>query len=284
MSPLTKMLIVLQLVFSLVTSVVLTLYVSKQQNYKETVVNEVSARIAAQAMATAAQAKVATLEQQLSGMQSTLNQVQSGRATEQQAAAAAAAKADADLLAARSQISQLSNQNTSLTAANAAAAASVAVKDTELGVLRPQVADYMAKNADLYRAKNEADNQLRAAEMAIKKLQEQLVQGTTGGGATAAEGSTGAQVTSLSNAASNARVNAKISRIANGAGGTLVQMPLGTRDGVQVNTRVFIYRGATYIADAVVQRVTPDESVAQILNPRPGVNVQEGDMVSTIGR
>ena len=60
------------------------------------------------------------------------------------------------------------------------------------------------------------------------------------------------QVVALS--ASNqtrAPINAKISNIAQSAGRTLIELPLGTRDGIQNGTKLMIYRNTGYVGEAV---------------------------------
>jgi len=69
------------------------------------------------------------------------------------------------------------------------------------------------------------------------------------------------------------------------SGRTRVELPLGSRDGISENTPLFIYRGQTgYVADAVVERVTPTASVAVVTKTREGQTVQTGDTISTIGK
>ncbi len=51
---------------------------------------------------------------------------------------------------------------------------------------------------------------------------------------------------------------------------------------MKVNTRFTIYRNNGYIGDAVVQKVFPDNSVAQVTAVKPGESVKAGDL-ATIG-
>jgi len=97
----------------------------------------------------------------------------------------------------------------------------------------------------------------------------------------------GGQVQMLTSGNTNsaaAQVNAAISNVGNDKGRTLIEFPLGTRDGIQQNTRLFIYRGNNYVADATVERTTPDTSVAVVVTPKGGQSVQKGDIVSTLGQ
>jgi hypothetical protein len=77
-------------------------------------------------------------------------------------------------------------------------------------------------------------------------------------------------------------INGKISDVKPTVGRTLIELPLGTRDGVRKDTRFMIYRGNTYVADAVVVgNPEPDKSVAAVdaNSVKAGETVQKGDMV-----
>jgi len=153
--------------------------------------------------------------------------------------------------------------------------------DKELADLRPENASLIQKNAELNRVNNELSTQQRFAEQAIRKLQEQIAQAPTSGpGASAPAEGNGNQVAALSSAAGGA-INGKITQVSQSAGHTLVEMPLGDRDGIKVNTRFTIYRNNGYVGDAIVQKVFPDTSVAEVTVIKPGDNVKQGDLVTT---
>jgi hypothetical protein len=65
------------------------------------------------------------------------------------------------------------------------------------------------------------------------------------------------------------------------AGSTLIEMPLGARDGVRKGTQFTVSRGGSFIADAVVETVTPDASVAATKNVKSGETVKVGDIVTS---
>jgi uncharacterized protein YlxW (UPF0749 family) len=278
------MFIVLQLVFALAVSVLLVLMVSKSENYKSQVestniknVAMAATNLKSETEKTAAQAKLSDVQAQLNAATNKLN-------TATADAAAAASKAETANLELQNQIVALRSQITSLNAAISTATSSIAAKDKELDTLRPQVADLTTKYNEIYRAKNEADNQLRATEQAIRKLQEIIAQAPAGGAGSAAPTGGQVQVLSASSVAAAGKVNGRISNFSTSLGKTLIEMPLGTRDGIQVGTKVFVYRATGYVGDATVTRVTPDQSVATIDSTKPGETVQMGDLVSTTGQ
>jgi hypothetical protein len=293
MSPLTKMLVVLQLVFSLVLSVAIVLMVSKQEPYKSELDSANSARLALTVTVTSAQQKQQAAEQSAAAERAnnqTLTERNKQLAEEKNIAQA---KFDSDSLDLKADIARLTAQNSALQTSNATATQTIGALNAELSDLRPKVADYTNKYNEIYRAKNESDNQLRAAEQAIRKLQEQLqaalsspaATGAAGGAAAMAGPGTEGQVQVLSNAPSAAGpINGKVGKIQEVRGIMLFEVPMGARDGVREGTKLFVYRGNAYVADAEITRVTPDVSVAKITKAKVGESVKEGDMVSTIGQ
>jgi hypothetical protein len=271
LSALTKMFIVLQLVFALVCAVLLVLFVSKTENYKAAVEAERVKSVGLQASYANELREKTAAEGEKTRWQKlyndTLNELTKVRAD----AAAASASQDAALQDVKNQLAAATAQIQTLIAANDTSAATVAANNAELAKLRPQVAELTEKYNQIYRAKNEADNQLKAAELAIRKLQELLAQAPTAG-APAPIGS-GGQIQTLAPVSPAAgQVNGRISDVAQAQGRTLIEMPLGERDGIKVGTKMYVYRATGYVGDATVERVSPDQSV------------KIGDLVSTVGQ
>ena len=79
-------------------------------------------------------------------------------------------------------------------------------------------------------------------------------------------------------------MNTQISDVASANGRTLIEMPLGTCDGIQVGTKVYVYRSNGYVGDATVQTVSQAQSVAVVMSTKAGETVQKGDLVSTTGQ
>ncbi len=282
MSALTKMFVVLQLVFSLFLAVLLTLMVSKQQNYRDVATSAHDSAVISAAQVAADKGQLATIQTQDQNAQNMLNDANTKLADAQAQALKLQGDLDASKAQAASSAESAKVEHDNLTSAIQTATAENASANKELASLRPQVADLDKKNAELSRAKNEADNENRAAELAIRKLQEQIANASQTAPAAGTAGNE-SSVASLTSSNAAGAVNAKITDVQVLNGRTLVEMPLGVRDGIQSGTRVMIYRGNQYIGDAVVNRVTTDSSVAAVLG-NVGANVHQGDMISTVGQ
>jgi hypothetical protein len=285
LSGLTKVFIVLQLVFSLVVSVLLVLMVAKLEPYKAQVDAAHTGRIAAQAQLAAIQQQLTAAEGALTRARSDLETAVSSGNTALMSAQARNAGLTQQVQDASVKASQAQTQITSLTNAIATLKDLLSEKDKQLGELAPRVAQLTTQYNEVYRSNNELQNQLRGAELTIRKLQEQIVQmptgGTTAPGTGAAPADSGAQVTSLSAAnaqAARGPINAQVTDINTSAGRTIVEVPLGTRDGVKNGNRFFIYRNNNYLGEAVITTVTPGASVLTVQGT-PREPIQKGDMV-----
>src|SRR5207249_1637488 len=130
----------------------------------------------------------------------------------------------------------------------------------------PELVRLTTHVAELSRQNNELLTQVRFAETSIKKLQEEIVRleaaAPKGGAGAAADSGTVASLTIQTPAQINVRVIDKKEM----AGRTLIELPLGTRDGVRKDTLFVVSRGGSFIADAVVETVTPEASVAATKN------------------
>ncbi|HVT81371.1 MAG TPA: hypothetical protein VHM90_12015 [Phycisphaerae bacterium] len=284
MSALTKILIVLQLVFALVCSVLLVLMVSKQENYKKLADDANTRAIASSASLVDAQQQIAAKDQQLAASKAEMSKAISQATQSEAGRTNALAEAQARELNLKSQLSTANATVAQLTAANSNLTQTNTALNTELATIRPQVSMLTTRNSELNRLLNETTNQLAAANKAIDKLKEQIATSTTGpSGAVAPLGSE-KQIGGLATGGGMSRVNGQISEVNTSLGATVIGLPLGTRDGITPNMKLAIYRGNSYVGDAVVDRATPDESVATVTNTKPGATVQKGDVVSTLGQ
>jgi hypothetical protein len=286
LSALTKMFIVLQLVFALVCAVLLILFISKTENYKTTASNERATSVGLAASLVDTQRAKATADTRAETLQSKLNETFTQLTQAKAEAAANLAKQDAAIQDLKNQLAGVNAKNDTLTAANSTDSATIAANNAELARLRPLVADLTKQYNEVYRAKNEVDNQLKAAELAIRKLQETIAQMPGGGaGAVAPVGSESQiQVLTASSAATVGKVNGRISDVAQAQGRTLIEMPLGERDGIKVGTKMYVYRASGYVGDATVERVSPDQAVAVVISTKPGEAVKVGDLIATVGQ
>jgi len=282
LSSLTKIFIVLQLVCSLVVAVLIVSLVGKQQPLQRNLDAEIVKTNAAQAWAQKEHNEVMRLQSEASD--SSAAALKAAGALQQQIdqlrAQLATAKSDKDTSDAKNmQLQAALNQSA---AAVDSLTKQVAAMNDENRRLGPENVSLIQKNAELNRANNELQTSLRFAEQSIRKLQEQLATAPEGPkGGSAAPGNEANTVATLTNQAP-AQINGKVTAVTPTAGRTLLQLPLGTRDGVKVGTRFMVYREpGGYIADAVVERVAPDEAVAAVdtKTVKKGESVKSGDMV-----
>lgn len=281
MSGLTKVFIVLQLVFSLVVSVLLVLMVSRLEPYKSQLDSAHAGQIAAQALLAAEQNKSQAAQAAADEARRGLTEAQANLQRTTTELNTRIASLTQSGQASEVKNAQAQTQITSLTNAVATLKDLLAEKDKQLNELTPRVAQLTTQYNEVYRSNNELQNQLRGAEQTIRKLQEQIAAGPAQGGTGAATGDSGAQVASLSAAntqAPNASINGRIRKVGQLAGRTVIELPLGTRDGVKNSSRFFIYRNNVYLGEAVITTVTPDGSLATVQG-NPQQPVQEGDMV-----
>ncbi len=275
MSTLTKIFIVLQLVFSITLSVFVFLTLGGQQKYKDLVETERSGKIAALASLGMANADVSKLQSQYAELQNAktkeiadLNLELTRRTSDVNSARVRNDQLEAEKAEATANVQRLS---TTIQLQQAA----IQVRDTELSAIRPENQKLISQNAELNRKNNEQSQQIDLAEKTIRTLQETLASRPA-----APQGSTGAAsatVATLSGVPTQAVINGTVTKVQDANGKTYATLSLGSRDGVQSNTRLLVYRGNTYIGDATVVRVTPDQAVAQISENK--VVVKENDRV-----
>ena len=284
MSTLTKILVVLQLVFSLVIAVVLVFGTGHLENYRNEVDASHTQAVAAQALLAKSQNDVAVANAQVADVNSRMAAATDELKKQNNDLATKLAQTSSERGALEAQNAQELSSISQLSSSNDSQNKLIAAKDTELAQLRPENVSLVQKNAELNRVNNDQSTSNRLAEQAIRKLQEQLAATETGpskSGAAAPGESSDMGVASLSASPANAQINAKITSIAPSAGHTLIEVPLGTRDGVKVNTALRIYRNSGYVGDAVVQSVFADSSVAQVTIVKPGDSIKVGDLVMT---
>jgi len=275
LSTLTKIFIVLQLVFSIVLSVFVFLTLGGQQKYKDMVEVEQRSRIAAEATLGLAnaesakyQAQYADLMNQKTNEIANLNIELQRRSTEINTRQVMLDKSEAEKAEASANVQRLASTVQNLQAA-------MQRRDTELEAVRPENQKLIAQNAELNRKNNEQAQQLDLAEKTIRTLQETLAQRPAAPAqATPAKSDS---VASLSGVPTQAQINGTVTKVQNSNGKTYATLTLGARDGVTANTRLVVYRGSNYVGDAVIVRVTPDQSVAQITVSKDAV--QENDRV-----
>jgi len=285
-SGLTKIFIVLATVFSLALSVLLMLFISKQDSYKSQLDAANAARLAALATAGHGNAQFTSLQAQLTAAQDQARTAEQNFQKAKNDAIAEIAQRDTRIqtLEKNNQLqgSQLANaSDASKTQANLIAQYSKQIDD-----LTPKVTELIQRNAELARRNNDLENANRSAEQAIRKLQEEITaKGSTGGAGTGTSGATASmngQVTPLNDVrAMSGAINGQITDLQQHAGRTYIETPLGTRDGLKPGAVLAVYRGNTYLGDARVENVTASESVSVITTVKQGETIQKGDLVMT---
>ena len=279
MSALTKIFIVLQLVCSLVVAVVLVGALKTQKNYKDDADAAHMALKAAQAVSVKLSNDTAMVRADVDRLNQELR-VAKGSA-DQKISDLIKQKGDVEIErdAARAQISVEGNKVAQLTAANESLAKENARVSEEIRKLAPENAKLIMQNAELARANNEATTQLKYAEQTIRKLQEALTtaEATKGGAVMTNSSNTVAMLSTQT----PALINGKVVQSHISSGRTLVEVGLGARDGVKQGARYVISRNGTFVAEAVVEKVTPDASVAVTTdNVKRGETIMAGDLVT----
>lgn len=274
MSTLTKIFIVLQLVFSITLSVFVFLTLGGQQKYKDQVESALQSKIAAEASLGLANSQVAQLQSQYADLMNQktsdanrLNDELTRRTTEINTRQVQIDKLDAEKLEILANIQRLTNTVSALQS-------TLTRRDQELDSVRPENQKLIAQNAELNRKNNEQAQQLDLAEKTIRTLQETLAQRP----AAPAQGTAPAQgeaVATLSGVPTQAQINGTVTKVQSANGKIYATLSLGSRDGIAANTRLVVYRGSNYVGDAVVVRVTPDQSVAQITVSKDGVQAND---------
>lgn len=274
MSTLTKIFIVLQLVFSITLSVFVFLTLGGQQKYKADVESALQGKVAAEASLGLANAQISQLSAQLSDVQNQktaevnrLNDELTRRTTEINLRQVSLDKAEAEKAESSANVQRLTNTVASLQSI-------VQRRDQELEAIRPENQKLIAQNAELNRKNNEQAQQLDLAEKTIRTLQETLAQRPAAPAQGAAQ-TQGEAVATLSGVPTQAQINGTVTKVQDANGKTYATLSLGARDGITANTRLVIYRGNTYVGDAVVVRVTPDQAVAQIQNNKSPVQAND---------
>ncbi|MEI7765894.1 MAG: hypothetical protein WCJ97_00495 [Phycisphaerae bacterium] len=282
MSILTKVFIVLQTVFALVLAPLVIVFVGQQDNYKKDVEKANLAKVAAQVQVTKAGKDISALTESFNKLAADNNNQTaslkrevddrdakiSGLEREKDSFALKASEADIALKQTISSVDALKSLLTS--------------RDKEVSEIRPRLVDLTQKAEDVNRKNGELLIEVEQAKKAIRTLQEALVASQQRGPATGIN-QAGQQVTQAAAptiVAPNV-VNGRVNQVQELNGKVYLTMSLGGRDGVQNGTKFVISRGSNFVADAVVERVAPDQSVAVVTLSQAAIQVN--DVVSSNG-
>lgn len=286
MSTLTKIFIVLQLVFSIGLAVVVVMTVGTQNNLGQNLRNEVAGRTAAQAAVSKADSQVATAEQQLQNVQREAAEVQTRLTRENADLLRQVADRQTSLEKAEAtNMAQLAAQNR-LTIALTSLQERLTAREREIDQIRPELARLQQRAAEVERANQQLTNENSLAAKQIRTLQEMLASRPAEstpprGGASMGAPASVAQMSA--GASAPVQINGKITRVQEVSGKTYLSLGLGSRDGVQEGTSFMLYRGNTYLGDATIQKVTADESVAVVTQTAKGQSIRSNDMAISGG-
>lgn len=282
MSILTKVFVLMQLVFALVLCVLVVLFVNGQQNYKKQVLTTQNAMYAASAALASQEATVGRVESQLTAAMRA-NTRMAGNLNDQiltLQGKVSSAQAEIAQLKATNQSSI--NSNSLLSDANRSLEKQLANETHQLNKLRPSTLRYINENAQLNRHNDQLTNERNEAQKQIQTLQESLAalnMRLTKALASAQTPASGSSVSSLIGTPTAVAVNGHVQQVQTYNNRTYVSVSLGARDGVVKGTRLTVYRGGKYIADLLVRSVDPTTSVGMVTLVTPGQKVMANDMV-----
>jgi hypothetical protein len=292
MNTLTKLFIVLQLVFSIAVSVIVVMTVSSMPKYKEQVEAWQKATIAAQAALAREVADTNTKQLVVAQQAHTI-------ATQSTEIQRLNNTFPDQIAIEKTRNAGLEARITELSTANAAAAEAVKAfqkqleaQSVELVKEKGNALKYQAFAAETNR-KNEILTQEKSALTSLlKNTQEKLVEteqryeilknapkqnAMAGGGA--AGGNVGGPTPNIS-AGLETPINGPVGIVDSREGRTYFTLTLGTRDGLQKGMTLIVSRGNNYIGDAEIINTKVNEAVAIVKTLKTGQSVQAGDLVT----
>lgn len=283
MSTLTKVFVVLQLVFALALSVLVVLFVSRENNYKTQVLAAENASLAAHASLGREMVENATLNTEL-------RQAGTARAAQMAGLRHQLENTIAKLTSARmradrrqSLLDGATTQVTLLTDATKSLISQNKMRSAELDRIRPRLLRLTDENAQLYRRNAVLSDQRSQNERVIRALQEHIARlhhrlQTLARAPSGGKPNSG-MPTGTSGMGTAVQVNGRIRHVQQMNGHTYASISLGSRDGLRKGTRLIIYKNHTYVGDLQVTHVTPAASVGVVKIVNQGQKVQPHDMV-----
>jgi predicted nucleic acid-binding Zn-ribbon protein len=289
LSVLTKVLVVLVAIFSIVLVALVVPFVANQQNYQQQLEGEQSARQAAEAAARVAHSEVQAAQEKRDEL---VVQLQA----QMQAGAAQINTLQRELAQAQSQVHGGSNELERLRADQSRLAAANQQLSAMLDSVRAELTDRRTRTVEMERRLIEATNQihelnsqLETANVAVRRLREdvagreQTLQDLQDRIAklppeTRSLFAAAADVAAAPFVPENA-IQGQVQRVEDMAGQAFVQLNIGRRDNVAENMKFIVYRDQQFLGTAVITLVDEGSSVARVLlqqNP-----IRQGDLVRT---
>ena len=264
MSPLTKILVVFVTVMSVLLVALVVPYVAQTEDYASQISTlkskaasaEVSARVAEQEKSAALEGnskESALLNQRVTELTKEMNQLR-----EQ------AAQAGSNVLQGERELAQLKAELSRLSAAAVQDADLLTLTTTDLKGTRQQLVDAQTKLVQLGDRNNELESQRDSLNRQVRRIGEQMVSLEQDNISLRdslakvppqyrSDLSTGD--TAQTPIESNVAIAGTITLVDNAAGAQLVQIDVGTKDGVEENMKFLVHRNDTYVGTLVVDRV-----------------------------
>lgn len=289
MSPLSKAFVVLATLLSVVMVVLTVGFAAQTENYREKF-GEASADLQV------AQSSYARQNTVLSGQLAELRAALSARENADNGVNAQLAAKLGEIRSRDERISNLEATNARTTAALAAATETLQASNARSDAQDGQIRDLISDMATLARQKSEAEQAVVAAiglrdryENEVRRLQEQLVALETQRAELQSEYDRVATI--LENmdinpddpgiAAAGVRIAGAVTSVDQiGDGLTLVELNVGTRDGVKADMPFTIFRGDQYVGTIRITTVDTDKAVGEVLAHSTGL-VRSGDSAQT---
>lgn len=283
---LTKVFVVLAALLSLLLSALTITYsVNAEQirsQYEDARLTEQTALTAANVMAVNAEQQIGALKQdlqskdeQISRLTASLREQESMVATLQREVRSAEARAEAI----RSEIMRLG------VAAETQTKLIESYKE-EVGTLRDaEIANRQAR-LDLEDTNADLQSQLQVFEQTNRALREtvaelQRMNENLGSGAPRTATASAASSRPIPVAGPKISGSVRSTRTEASTGKKLVQIDLGSNDGLRVNNQLYVIRGTNFIGNIVLRSVDLQESVAEVTLTRGESEVRPGDTVVT---
>ena len=292
MSVLTKVLVVLVTVFSIVLVALVIPFVANQQTYLEKYKD--------------AQAKVAALERMARVQQVQADAVNSTRESELGELRAASnqktdtinrllqdlAKQSGDLKAAKADLAQTQADQTRLASANDQLARLLDAIRVELSERRDNMVEMELKIIESADKINELSSQLDTADVSVRRLREELAdrdetlkdyEAKIAKLPQDVRGQFLERQEAVAPYMPEIVIDGRIDKIEQMAGDTFVQLDVGRRDQVSQNMKFVVHRGGQFVGTLVVTLVDEDSSVGKVVLRNEAIAMQPGDAVRTGG-
>jgi hypothetical protein len=290
LSVLTKVLVVLVTIFSIVLVALVVPFVANQQNYQQQLQTEQASRQAAETAARVSQAEVQAAQEKRDELVVKLQSQVDASSSQINTLQRELAQAQAQVAGGGNELERLRADQSRLAAANQQLSAM-------LDSVRAELTDRRTKNVEMERRLIEATNQvhelnsqLDTANVAVRRLREDLA------GRDQSLQDLQDRIAKLPPEARNLVVAAaadtgsapfvpenpiqgQVQKIEDMAGQSFVQLNIGRRDNVTENMKFIVYRGQQFLGTAVVTLVDEGSSVAKVvLQQSP---IRQGDLVRT---